>query len=226
MQKTCAAVIVAAGTASRMGGIDKTMTPIGAVPMILRTVRALEASERITEIIVVTRSDLIEPIRELCCTEPKAVTVVQGGSSRAESVLRGLEASACELCAIHDGARPFATVELINKAIAAGEEFGAAALAVPVRDTIKIAQEGKVLDTPDRAKLYAVQTPQVFYRESILRAIRDAMEKGVPLTDDCSAAEAVGMEVYLTPGSEENMKITTPIDLVFAEGILKGRNGL
>lgn len=219
----CTAVIVAAGTASRMRGIDKTMTPIGGVPLILRTVQALEKADCITEMVIVTREDLIEPIGELCAGCTKPLQVIRGGASRAESVLNGLRACRTELCAIHDGARPFATVELIEEAVTAGKTYGAAAPAVPVRDTIKVAKDAIVTQTPDRSTLFAIQTPQVFYTESIISAITEAMEKHIPLTDDCSAAEASGMEVRLTKGSEENLKITTPVDLIFAEAILKGR---
>lgn len=222
-KKTCAAIIVAAGNASRMGGIDKTVTPIGGVPMILRTVRALAASERMDEIIIVTRPDLIEPIEKLCVGVGKPLIVVRGGNCRAGSVLLGLEACHSELCAIHDGARPFVTTEVIEAAVSAGETFGGAAPAIALKDTVKRARDGKVLETPDRASLFAVQTPQVFYTERISAAIREALEKGLPLTDDCSAAEAMGMEVHLTPGDEENMKITTPFDLVIGEAILKRR---
>ncbi|MBR4308346.1 MAG: 2-C-methyl-D-erythritol 4-phosphate cytidylyltransferase [Oscillospiraceae bacterium] len=207
-----------------MRGIDKTMTPIGDRPMILHTVKALEAADCITELLIVTREDLIEPIRDLCALCTKPVQVIQGGASRAESVLKGLRACRTELCAIHDGARPFASVELIEGAVVAGRIYGAAAPAVPVRDTIKLARDGIVTQTPDRATLFAVQTPQVFYTATIIRAITEAMEKNIPLTDDCSAAESFGMEVHLTPGSEENLKITTPVDLIFAEAILKGRD--
>lgn len=204
-----------------MRGIDKTVAPIGGVPMILRTVRALASSSRIDEVLVVTREDLIAPITELCKQEPKFAGAVCGGATRAESVKNGLLAASGELVAIHDGARPFVSVEIIDDTIEAAQKFGAAAPAVPVRDTIKIAFDGTISSTPDRASLYAVQTPQVFYREEILDALQKAAH--LPLTDDCSAMEAVGKRVVLTKGSDENIKITTPIDLAFGEVILKRR---
>ena len=128
-----------------------------------------------------------------------------------------------ELAAIHDGARPLVTVAVIDEAIAAAERFGAAAPAIPVRDTIKEAENGVVRSTPDRARLFAVQTPQVFEARFLQNALREAQARGLPLTDDCSAAEAAGLPVHLTRGSEENLKITTPVDLVLAEAILKRR---
>ena len=219
----CTAVIVAAGTASRMRGIDKMLAPLNGQPVLLRTVRALAASSRIGQIIIVTRDDLSASVRALCGGEKKVCAVVPGGATRAESVLNGLRRVKTPVVAIHDGARPLVTPEVIDTAISAADKTGAAAPAVPVRDTIKIAEDGMVRATPDRAALYAVQTPQVFATERIRAALADALEKALPLTDDCSAAEAAGLPVALTAGSEENIKITTPIDLVLAEAILRRR---
>lgn len=226
MRKTCGAIIVAAGSAQRMQGIDKMLTPLLGVPVLLRTVRALSESERIDKIYIVTRKDLLEQVRVLCEKEPKLAAVVAGGESRAESVLRGLEAAEEELAAIHDGARPLVTAKVIDEAILEAEEMGAAAPATPVHDTIKVAHGGTVTRTPDRSSLFAVQTPQVFQRKEIIRVLKEALEKDLPLTDDCSAAEAAGLTVRLTKGSEENLKITVPTDLILAEAILKRREGL
>ncbi len=224
MRKGCTAVIVAAGTAQRMCGIDKMMTKLRGVPLLLRTVRALAASEEITDIIIVTRKELVQKVRELCERDTKGpCAVVEGGSSRAESVLRGLKAVRTELVAIHDGARPLVTVRVMEEAIAAAAQYGAAAPAIPVHDTIKVAQNGIVTQTPDRSTLFAVQTPQVFRTEAIRTALRAALEKNLPLTDDCSAMEAAGYPVHLTAGEEENLKITVPSDLILAEAILKRR---
>lgn len=207
-----------------MKGIDKTVAPIGGEPLILRTVKALALADGITDILIVTREDLIPAVTELCKDEYKVTCVIAGGSTRSESVLRGLEAARGELVAIHDGARPFVTEEIIDCTIGAAIEFGGAAPAIPVKDTIKIAQEGRVLGTPDRATLFGVQTPQIFYREEIKSVLVRAMEQGIPLTDDCSAAEWAGMTVMLTEGSEENIKITTPMDLILGEAILQRRS--
>ena len=223
MSKTCAAVIVAAGSARRMQGIDKIMTPIGGIPMLLRTVQAMAASERINEIVIVTRADLIKRVKALCSAEKKVCAVTAGGESRAESVLCGLRQVHSELVAIHDGARPLVTPQVIDSAVCAAETYGAAAPAIAVHDTIKVAVDGIVKETPDRRTLFAVQTPQVFFLEHIQTALAEALSCGIALTDDCSAAEAAGMQVYLTQGSEENRKITVPTDLILAEAILKGR---
>lgn len=223
MRKTCGAVIVAAGSARRMGGIDKIMTPLGGIPLLLQTVRAISASDRVDTITVVTRAELVEQIKTLCAGEKKVQAVVAGGTSRAQSVLCGLQTLKTELAAIHDGARPLVQPAVIDAAIAAAELGGAAAPAIPVHDTIKVARDGIVTQTPLRSTLFAVQTPQVFSLELILCALRDGLRRGLALTDDCSAAEAAGAQVVLTPGSEENLKITVPTDLLLAQAIMERR---
>ena len=225
MRKTCAAVIVAAGSATRMQGIDKMLVPLAGVPVVLRSVRALAASDCIDSLVIVTRTECMETLRTLCAEVSKPVTVVAGGASRPESVLAGLAAlpEGPELAAIHDGARPLVTQAVIAEAVEAAERCGAAAPAVPVHDTIKQAENGLVRATPERKTLFAVQTPQVFDVKLLKTVLRAAMERGIALTDDCSAVEAAGKPVVLTQGCEENLKITTPVDLTLAEAILKRR---
>lgn len=219
----CGAVIVAAGSASRMGGIDKVMAPLGGEPMILRTVRAFENCEAVKEIVIVTREDLMGPIAELCSGFTKIRSVVQGGSSRQESVKLGLLAFSKEvrLAAVHDGARPLVSGELIDKVIRAAHSYGAAAPAIPVKDTIKVFEGGFIAATPDRSTLRAVQTPQVMDRDLLLGALEKAEQEGIALTDDCSAVEHIGMRVRLVEGEERNLKVTTPLDLKIAELLLE-----
>lgn len=219
----CGAVIVAAGSASRMGGIDKVMAPLGGEPMILRTVRAFEDCEAVKEIVIVTRKDLMGPIAELCSGFTKIRSVVQGGSSRQESVKLGLLAFSKEvrLAAVHDGARPLVSGELIDKVIRAAHSYGAAAPAIPVKDTIKVFEGGFIAATPDRSTLRAVQTPQVIDRDLLLGALEKAEQEGTALTDDCSAVEHIGMRVRLVEGEERNLKVTTPLDLKIAELLLE-----
>ena len=219
----CGAVIVAAGSASRMGGIDKVMAPLGGEPMILRTVRAFEDCEAVKEIVIVTREDLMGPIAELCSGFTKIRSVVQGGSSRQESVKLGLLAFSKEvrLAAVHDGARPLVSGELIDKVIRAAHSYGAAAPAIPVKDTIKIFEGGFIAATPDRSTLRAVQTPQVMDRDLLLGALEKAEQEGTALTDDCSAVEYIGLRVRLVEGEERNLKVTTPLDLKIAELLLE-----
>ena len=219
----CGAVIVAAGSASRMGGIDKVMAPLGGEPMILRTVRAFEDCEAVKEIVIVTREDLMGPIAELCSGFTKIRSVVQGGSSRQESVKLGLLAfsQGVRLAAVHDGARPLVSGELIDKVIRAAHSYGAAAPAIPVKDTIKVFEGGFIAATPDRSTLRAVQTPQVMDRDLLLGALEKAEQEGTALTDDCSAVEHIGMRVRLVEGEERNLKVTTPLDLKIAELLLE-----
>ena len=161
--KYCGAVIVAAGSASRMGGIDKVMAPLGGEPMVVRTVRQFQNCDAIREIVIVTRADLLIPISDLCHGFDKVKAVVVGGNSRDESVWQGLNALSdkVKLVAVQDGARPFADWQLIDRVVRCANSYGAAAPAIPVKDTIKIVKGGIVASTPNRSELQAVQTPQV-----------------------------------------------------------------
>ena len=221
--KKCGAVIVAAGSASRMGGIDKVMAPLGGEPMIARTVRAFQDCDAVSEIVIVTRPDLILPITELCKVCSKVTAVVAGGNSRQESVGNGLNALSkdIKLAAIHDGARPLITWQLIDWVIRAANTYGAAAPAIPVKDTVKTVEGGIVVNTPDRSKLRAVQTPQVFDIDLLKGALLKAQQDGAEVTDDCSAVERLGMKVKVVEGDEKNLKVTTPMDLKIAEMLLE-----
>jgi 2-C-methyl-D-erythritol 4-phosphate cytidylyltransferase len=219
----CGAVIVAAGNASRMGGIDKVMAPLDGEPMICRTVRAFQNCDAIREIVVVTRQDLIVPIMDLCRDQSKVKAVVVGGSSRQESVSMGLNALSdkVKLVAIQDGARPLVSWEVIDRTVRAAHSYGAAAPAVAVKDTVKVVQGGIVKDTPDRSTLRAVQTPQVFDLDLLKGALKKAKEDGAEVTDDCSAVERLGMSVRIVEGDERNIKVTTPMDLKIAQMLLE-----
>ena len=221
--KRCGAVIVAAGSASRMGGIDKVMAPLGGEPVILRTVRAFQETDAIREIVIVTREDLILQISELCREMDKVKAVVKGGGSRQESVWLGLNAlsKGMELAAIQDGARPLVTPALIDRTVRAAHSYGAAAPAIPVKDTIKVEKSGLIESTPDRSHLRAVQTPQVFDFDLLRGALQKARNDGAEVTDDCSAVERLGMKIRLVEGEERNLKVTTPLDLKIAELLLE-----
>ena len=219
----CGAVIVAAGTASRMGGIDKVMAELGGEPMIARTVRAFQQCDAIKEIVIVTRPDLILPIKDLCAQFEKVIAVVAGGASRQESVALGMNAlsNKVKLVAIQDGARPLITGAVIDRTVRAAHSYGAAAPAIPVKDTIKVVRGGVVINTPDRATLQAVQTPQVFDFDLLRGALKKADQEGAALTDDCSAVELMGMSVKIVEGDERNIKVTTPLDLAIAKLLLE-----
>ncbi len=221
--KKCGAVIVAAGTASRMGGIDKVMAPLGGEPMIVRTVRTFQNCGAIAEIVVVTREDLILSITSLCRGMDKVKAVVAGGASRQESVARGLSALSgqMKLAAVHDGARPLVSDAVIDRTVRAAHSYGAAAPAVPVKDTVKVVKGGLVMATPDRNALRAVQTPQVFDYDLLRGALEQAEKDKTAVTDDCSAVERLGMRVKIVEGEERNLKITTPLDLKIAALLLE-----
>ena len=221
----CTAIVPAAGSSTRMGGQDKLLADLCGAPVLMRTLCAIDKTELVDEIIVATRQDLLLTVADLCsrCGLHKPVKVVLGGPTRARSVLAAaVEANPkAGLLAVHDAARPLVDPAEFDEIIRFACRTNAAAPAVPVTDTIKTADptDGRVLSTPDRSTLFAVQTPQVM-EASLLKAI----DAGVELTDDCSAVERLGKEVYLATGSRENIKITTPLDLLIAEAILRERD--
>ena len=224
----CSALVAAAGSSSRMGGVNKLLEPLDGVPVLVRTLTALQLARQVDEIVVACReADLLE-ISDLCRTYgiTKCSKVIRGGESRVHSVLlAALEASPeAELLAVQDGARPLVTPELIDRVISAAARCGAAAPAVPLKDTIKEVRDGGAVErTLDRSALRAVQTPQVFDASVLKAALQDALEQHLPITDDCSAVERLGKVVFLVEGDEENLKITTPVDLILAEAILQDR---
>lgn len=225
----CSVVVVAAGRSERMGK-DKLLLPLGGKTVLERTLLSVEQAERTDEIILVTREDLMVSFAEICkkLSLKKPVKIVKGGETRTESVLAGaLETDPrAELIAVHDGARPLVTPELIDAVAESAAVTNASAPAVPVTDTVKIAgADGIVQSTPERGTLFAVQTPQIFQAELLRAALQSAVTCGAKLTDDCSAVERLGKQVLLIPGDSENIKITHPIDLALGEAILKRREG-
>ena len=223
--KYCGAVIVAAGSASRMGGIDKVMADLRGEPLIVHTVRAFQNCDAVKEIVVVTREDLLEKMAALCHNFPKVKMVVPGGADRPESVKNGLNALSdkVKLVAVQDGARPLITESVIDRTVRAAHAYGAAAPGVPVKDTVKIVRGGVVESTPERSTLQAIQTPQVFDLDLLNGALEKAKKDKATITDDCSAVERLGMSVKIVEGDEKNIKITTPMDLIVAEKLMEER---
>lgn len=223
----CSAVVAAAGSSSRMGGVNKLLLPLEGVPVLAWTLRALDDAHLVDEIVVAAREADLLTIGDLCRTYgiAKPVKIVCGGETRAASVLAA--AMECRengaFIAVHDGARPLAEPSLIDSVIQMAFRTNAAAPAVPVKDTIKMVEGDKIRSTPDREALRAVQTPQVFDAALLRAALQAAVEGNIPVTDDCSAVERMGKEIYLTEGSYENIKITTPEDLALAAAILQRR---
>ena len=211
---TVTAILVAAGSSRRMG-FDKLSVRLPDGRTVLETsAAALAGHPAVTQLVLVAGGNrsACEAIAASC---PKPCTVVQGGATRADSVKNGLAAATGELVAIHDAARPFVSGEVISAALAAAETMGAAAPAVPVKDTVKIVKEDRTVRmTPDRATLYAVQTPQCFRRALYLQALEAVSgEQAALVTDDCSLFELAGLPVQLTEGDYANFKITTKEDL-------------
>ena len=208
------AIIVAAGASRRMG-FDKLSYRLPDGRTVLETSCALFAAHPAVDELVLVAGGNRPQCEAIAAACPKPCTVVQGGATRADSVRSGLAAAKGQLVAIHDAARPFASAEIITAALQAAAESGAAAPAVPVKDTIKVAEkDGKVVATPDRATLYAVQTPQCFDRALYLQALEAVSgEKASLVTDDCSLFELAGLPVTLTAGDYANLKITTKEDL-------------
>lgn len=219
----CGAVIVAAGTASRMGGIDKVMAPLRGEPLLLHSVREFQNCDAIREIVIVTREDLLMEVMSLCNRFSKVRGVVVGGADRPASVQAGLNnlSDKVKLVAVHDGARPLVTWQVIDRTVRAAHSYGAAAPAIPVKDTVKVVKGGIVSSTPDRNTLQAVQTPQVFDLQLLKGALIKAQKDKTPITDDCSAVENMGMSVKIVEGDERNLKVTTPMDLKIAELLLE-----
>lgn len=218
------AVIVAAGSSRRMGGENKLLLPLDDAPVLAHTLSAFEKCTAIRDIVLVCREQDILPYTELAqnCGVSKLRTVTRGGDSRTASVLAGITAAPEDtgLVAVHDGARPLVSEAVITEAVYAAAEYGAAAPVVPVKDSIKRIQNGNIAADVPRDTLAAVQTPQVFDRALLTRALQTAARENRSFTDDCAAVEAMGQAVRATHGSYENIKITTPEDILVAEAFL------
>jgi 2-C-methyl-D-erythritol 4-phosphate cytidylyltransferase len=224
----CSCVVVAAGDSVRMGE-DKLAMDLAGRSVLARTLCALNDCAAVDELIVVTKPEKLEQVAALRETYGlhKLMKTVIGGATRTESALRGVtEASRrAKIIAIHDAARPLVTPEIVADAVHQAVLGLAAAPAVPVRDTIRIVEDGTVRETPARESLFAMQTPQAFRAELIKAALTKAVETGAVYTDDCAAVEALGVPVRLSRGSAENLKITTIEDLDTARAILARRGG-
>lgn len=222
-------IVAAAGMGTRMGPlVNKQRVELGGKAILAHTIEKLCDTGLLSECIVVVPSGETESFKRLVNGHIKdcdlALKFVEGGKDRADSIRNGLEAldDSCEFVLIHDGVRPFVTVSCVAAAIEKAIEAGACVVAVPVKDTIKIVDsEGVIESTPDRNKLYHIQTPQVFRRDWIETAYKTGLETGAEATDDSGLVERLGHAVHIVKGSYYNLKITTPEDLVFANNILE-----
>ena len=218
-------IIVAAGNSSRMEGVKKQFLKIGGVPVVIRSARKFQQIDEVGEIVIVTGKEDISYTEQLVKQYGVKNTVVtQGGNSRQQSVLSGL--SCCnqknDLVAIHDAARPFVRLEEIQQVFQMAKKYGAATLGAPVKDTIKIVEDGIIQFTPSRSSLYLTQTPQVFEMELYKKAVERAQQNHWDFTDDCQLIEQYGFPVHIVTASYTNIKITTPEDIVLAESFAEG----
>lgn len=221
------AIIVSAGSSSRMGGVNKQFLEIGGIPVIAHSIKAFMNCNLIDEILVVTREEDISTIKQLAekYDFSKVTAIVSGGETRQRSVINGLKmiSDKADYIAIHDGARPLVTEKVIKDTIAVAIKTGAATTGVKVIDTIKCVDDKNViLSTPDRAFLRAVQTPQIFNKKLYLDAVLN-VKNSDNFTDDCKLIEAFGHKVTIVDGDYENIKITTPNDVVVAEAYFSKR---
>ena len=225
-----AAVIVAAGRGSRMGlGRNKVLADVAGVPVIVRTVRALAQTALFDGgIVVVTGAEDMEQMRALMAEHGLDVTLTEGGTDRQQSVHHGLLAvnPAADIIAIHDGARPLVTRAVIERTIESAKRCGSGVAAVTLKDTVKrVDAEGAVIDTPNRETLRAVQTPQTFDARLIRAAHERFADSAERATDDAALAERALCRIMLTEGDVENIKLTTPEDMLLAQQVILRREG-
>lgn len=231
------AVVPAAGTGSRMGSqVKKQFLKLNDTPILIMTLQLLASMEELQGIVLVTSKDDMEACEKMCSDYriSKTVYLTEGGATRQASVLNGLcalkelgKASPDDIVMIHDAARPLALVEEIRATVEAAKAGGAALLAAPVKDTVKVAaKDGTVQTTPERSALFGAQTPQTFRLGDITSAHHLAAEReDFNCTDDSQIMEKYGKcPVRIIQGSYENIKITTPVDLIIAEKIMEERN--
>ena len=229
MKKKVAAVIVCAGSGTRMGkSVNKIFLKIAGKKVIDYTLDAFLKVDAIDQIILVTRECDMDEMNEHIKNIKKDIRVVVGGKTRQESVYNGLiNAKDAHIVLIHDGARALITPQIIEDAIKKTSEFGATLTAVPIKDTIKyVTEDGFIEKTLNREKIYSAQTPQSFLYEKIIDAYNKAIKDDFLATDDCALYEKYEGKVKIIDGSYENIKITTPEDLDVAENILKKRGNL
>lgn len=226
--KRVAGLIPAAGSGVRMGGdIAKPFLQLSGREILARTLDVFERCAVIGEVWVIVAVKYVSACQQEIIKRygfRKVRDVVTGGKSRQESIWRGLQwiDAAVDLVVVHDGVRPFVTEAVLQETLDCAAQHGAAVAAVPLRDTLKrVSEEGEVETTIPRGNLWRTQTPQAFQRHLLISAHRQARERGVYATDDASLIELMGHPVKVVSGLESNIKITTPEDLMFSEGLLR-----
>jgi 2-C-methyl-D-erythritol 4-phosphate cytidylyltransferase len=215
------AIVVAAGTSRRMG-FDKLTARLAGCPVFIRTLQRFEICSDVKEIILVAHPDRLKQFGSLVADFglSKVNRVVAGGEQRHLSVAAGLQATSptADLVAVHDGARPLISSDVISLAIREARKYGAVSVAAPIVETLKRADEAqRVVGSVDRAGLWTMQTPQVFRREWLIRAYESVLAGGIPVTDEVSAIQTAGFSVKLLTNPGWNLKITYPSDLDLAQ---------
>lgn len=224
-----AVIITAAGSGKRMGGgVPKQYGRLGGMSILARSVKVFADLKEVGQIFIVTNKDYMDHCRaelDNLGLMPKVAGILPGGRERQDSIYEAVRRlpEDVDLVLVHDGVRPFVTADVIRRTIEAATAHGAAAAAVPVKDTVKVAEEGCFTQTLDRRALYSMQTPQGFRRELLAHAYEEAYRKNFYGTDDAVLVENTGEKVYLVKGDYNNIKITTMEDLVFGEAILKAQ---
>ncbi|MFA5658423.1 MAG: 2-C-methyl-D-erythritol 4-phosphate cytidylyltransferase [Oscillospiraceae bacterium] len=217
-------IIVSAGKSTRMNGIDKQFFNLRSIPVLIRSIKAFDSLDCVNEIIVVTSQDSFYETQKLLSEYSffKKISLTVGGETRQQSVFKGIKLidPLCDYIAVHDGARPLVLEKSILKAFEAAKKYEAAALGVPLKETVKKVSNGIVEQTLDRNGFVFVQTPQIFKKELYFLGMKNAVKNSLDFSDDCQLIEAVGGKIYITSGEYSNIKITTPEDLKIAEILL------
>ena len=218
-------IIVSGGKSSRMNGINKQFIELGGVPVIIRSLKAFDNIDEICEIIVVTSKENLDTMEKLVTQYNfnKKIKLTVGGETRQQSVFNGFKLvdEKSEYVAIHDGARPLISKAFIEKLIENVKLYRATTVGVPVKDTIKVVEDGFIKSTPKRDTLFITQTPQMFEKKLYSESVTNAIENELDFTDDCQLVESIGYKVFMTSGDYSNIKITTPEDIKVAENLLK-----
>ncbi len=217
------AIIVAAGQGKRFGGkTPKQFLFLGDKPLIFHTLEKFQSCSLVDEIVLVLAEDKMEFFQSFKYHSQKIFKLAIGGKTRAESVFNGFQLidNRAEIVAVHDGARPFVSIEEINETVQAARKYGAACLVAPINETVKRIRQGKIVETINRCSLRRALTPQAFKREILARAFEDtSLDENV--TDECSLVEKAGFEIHIVEGSLRNIKITTSEDWALAQIFLK-----
>jgi 2-C-methyl-D-erythritol 4-phosphate cytidylyltransferase len=225
------AIIPAAGAGRRMGSaVEKQFLHLRGIPILAHTLRVFDKSPKIDGIVLVVAPQQRQALEgEVLGPHPceKLLRVIDGGAERQDSVANGLRAIPpdCELVVVHDGVRPLVSIDLLEAVLEAAHHYGAAIAAIPAGDTVKQADSQKVVATLERETIWLAQTPQIFRAKLLRRAYEKAARDQAVVTDDAALVERIGVTVHLVHGSPENIKVTTPADLLLAEAILAGREG-